>query len=1508
MVALTSVGANVAKIGDTEYATLPAAVAAAPSGTQTTIELLGDVNEGPGIFLAAADGKDLVIDFKGYKYDVQDLVGSPGTKTQAWHLEKGNKVHLKNGTLTTAGAKILVQNYCLLTLTDMNIQGGDSKYAVSNNCGECNILGSTSITAAEGKVAFDVCNAAAYPSGVKVTVNTTGTITGKIEYGTWPEDVSSPYSSLLIEGGTFDGEIVIDGTFVTGAPDITIKGGNFNYEVPAEYIADDAAPLGGLKLEVDPTKWEMQLELVDGKASADKAFDVTLTNIAAYSAKIEGANKDNFTWNDKKELVKFNATAAGTYKATLVFSAKGVADVNVPLEITVKAPELSVSPLSWEGEKLMIKNGKAEAEKAFSIIGSYLQGDVEIKIKGTDSKFEWNGTKKAVTFLSRETGTFSDKLVVSTPGLDPIEIPLSIEVSRPVITVADKVEFGNVTLMDAMKGQTKETPVSVSPEEKLSVAVTSDVFSAKIEGGKLIVTLKSDAAGTYAATATINGVDANPVEVALTATVKMPDPDLSVLPSEWKETIKLENGVAKAERQISISALFAFSYPSFTWWKGNEGFAWDNENSKITFEADAEDTYTDTLYVSVSGADGKKVTKSVALEIKVEKGGDTPEIHVTGVTLNKTSDELAIGGTLQLEATITPSDATEKAVTWESSNPAVATVSATGLVTAVAKGSATITVTTKDSGKTATCAITVKEEVVPPTPGGDAFTLVTDASTLQAGMELIIVSTENKVAAGQWNSKNKYLETANVTIENNTIVLAENSTAIIFTLGGNSGAWTLTNPEGKLLSSGAAKSVAWDGQNNKWTISIANGDATIKCGSNGWIQYNANNPRFTTYTTTQVSPQIYARTAAPVVDVDVTGVTLNKQTASIEAGKSETLTATVAPENATNKKVTWSSSNEAVATVSAEGVVKAVAEGTATITVKTEQGGFEAKCVVTVTPSTTPIVKVTGVELDKDSYEIMEGLTVELKATVKPADATNQEVTWSSSDETVATVENGLVTTLQPGTVTITVKTVDGDFTDECVITVNRETPPLPSEVVFTKVTADQADWSGQYLLVYEMSATEALVFNGKDAKEGEGCVVATLANGTIILEDYAKYCIYVEKMEGGYSLKIGDSYLSGGIGEKNGITFSDKPVLNTIKQYNADSLELVSNGFYMRFNKDVKEMRFRYFKAASYHLQQKVFLYKADQEITPQPADTPDTISVAEAIRVCSEEKVHYVMGIVGEIQTTDDKLAQYHNLDFMLADIDDPSKQIKCYRLWWQKMNGEFNGGEIATGDTILVYGQTSIYTDKDKNKIDEIVNGYVVEILGKGDGTGPVDPTPHGEPIDIDYADVYYIADDVPYWFLNAGKYPEDETQEYLDYPILQLFIQNTDDKHIAGTYNIYEGYLYLSDNDSVEVVGGSVHVECLEAGNELYLPYYRFVVTLIDAEGNEYVYEFETEVGSYDEMGEEIVLDDQPTQGIENTVVWEFDPNAPIYNIQGMQVDRNTRGILIQNGHKFIINGL
>ncbi len=218
-IALTSVFAvDVAKIGETSYATLQAAIDDAPvDGTETTITLLADVEYGAGVFLAdTAKGKhyNLIIDFAGHTYNVTTLVGSTGTENQAFHLEKGQKVHLKNGTITSPSAKMIIQNYCELTLTDMNITGSENAaYVVSNNCGECNILGSTSITAAEGKIAFDVCVTSHYPAGVSVTVNTTGTITGKVEYDVWGTIPAKPAALLDIENGNFENcEFVVDKT------------------------------------------------------------------------------------------------------------------------------------------------------------------------------------------------------------------------------------------------------------------------------------------------------------------------------------------------------------------------------------------------------------------------------------------------------------------------------------------------------------------------------------------------------------------------------------------------------------------------------------------------------------------------------------------------------------------------------------------------------------------------------------------------------------------------------------------------------------------------------------------------------------------------------------------------------------------------------------------------------------------------------------------------------------------------------------------------------------------------------------------------------------------------------------------------------------------------------------------------------------------------------------------------------------------------------------------------
>ncbi len=194
-----------------------------------------------------------------------------------------------------------------------------------------------------------------------------------------------------------------------------------------------------------------------------------------------------------------------------------------------------------------------------------------------------------------------------------------------------------------------------------------------------------------------------------------------------------------------------------------------------------------------------------------------------------------------------------------------------------------------------------------------------------------------------------------------------------------------------------------------------------------------------------------------VSDIKVESVYLYDEELELVKGSSWTLEQRIYPTNATNQNVTWSSSNKSVATVDAYGKVKAVAPGTATITVKTADGGYTAKCVVTVkdsesTPTpTSPDIHVSGVRLGKTELDLEAGESSLLDATVSPENATKNSVTWSSSDEDVATVDkNGKVTAVASGKAIIIVKTDDGDYTDKCWVTVTESaatpTPtPTPS-------------------------------------------------------------------------------------------------------------------------------------------------------------------------------------------------------------------------------------------------------------------------------------------------------------------------------------------------------------------------------------------------------------------------------------------------------------------------------
>lgn len=440
------------------------------------------------------------------------------------------------------------------------------------------------------------------------------------------------------------------------------------------------------------------------------------------------------------------------------------------------------------------------------------------------------------------------------------------------------------------------------------------------------------------------------------------------------------------------------------------GKTWEKEQTQAN---DGNKTAHD-IAVNVTipaGANGFRVirragTSTILTSITLSIGASGPAgpVAVTGVTLDKTTISLEAGQTAQLTATVQPGNADNQAVTWSSSDNNVVSVDATGKITANAKGSATITVTTADGGKTATCTVTVTE---------------------------------------------------------------------------------------------------------------------------------------------------------PAAPVAVTGVTLNKNNTTIYTGRTETLTATIQPADATNKAVTWTSDNTGVATIN-NGVVTGVSVGTATITVKTTDGGFTATCIVKVEEA--PIVHPTGVSISKTSINLQVGGSETLTATVTPADANNKNVTWSTSDATVAAVDkNGKVTGIKAGNATITATTEDGNKTATCAVTVTAG-PPVPSTGLTTHYPEvyEAKDLAGGY-------NGKLTVFGGREyevyyvSRDAESNITVA----TTPVEKVAGVCTSVSENEtkakdGWFTLKT-----NGTSGSTNGTAKDEfETSIRCAKLLNNQALEMHIKGF----------------------------------------------------------------------------------------------------------------------------------------------------------------------------------------------------------------------------------------------------------------------------------------------------------------------------------------------------------
>ena len=415
-----------------------------------------------------------------------------------------------------------------------------------------------------------------------------------------------------------------------------------------------------------------------------------------------------------------------------------------------------------------------------------------------------------------------------------------------------------------------------------------------------------------------------------------------------------------------------------------------------------------------------------------------PEVKPEKIELSHETLSLEKGESVTIMATVMPEDATDKTITWASSDEAVATVNAEGKVTAVALGEATVTAT---CGEVSTyCTVTVVA-----TPA-ESITISQETATLKVGETVELTATVMPEDATDktvsWTSSDEAVAT--VDAEGKVTAVALGEATISATCGEVSTYCTVTvvaTPAESITISQETATLKV-GETVELTATVMPEDATDKT-----VSWTSNDEAVATVdaegkvtaialgeaTVTATCGEVSTYCTVTVVATPAESITISQETATLKVGETVELTATVMPEDATDKTVSWTSNDEAVATVDAEGKVTAVALGEAEITATAADGsGISANCLVTVNP-----VLAESLIISPESWNGVANESFRITAVVKPDNTTDKTLMWSTNDATIATVDdNGLVSVLKEGSCRITVATVDGsNLTAECIIT-----------------------------------------------------------------------------------------------------------------------------------------------------------------------------------------------------------------------------------------------------------------------------------------------------------------------------------------------------------------------------------------------------------------------------------------------------------------------------------------
>jgi uncharacterized protein YjdB len=374
------------------------------------------------------------------------------------------------------------------------------------------------------------------------------------------------------------------------------------------------------------------------------------------------------------------------------------------------------------------------------------------------------------------------------------------------------------------------------------------------------------------------------------------------------------------------------SYPTITWTSSNTSVATVDGNGKVTAKANG------TATITAKTTDGTNLSKTCTVTVT------TP---VTGVTVSPTTLTLNVGGTYTLSKTVSPSDASNKNVTWSTSNTGIATVDSNGKVTAVGKGTCTITCTSSySSSYKGTCSVTVNQQAT-------GISIVPTSKQISLGTPKTNIFDYSKWVANGVNADGAYVSFNNYGF---TLTSTRNDS---FTNGYHMGAnatdaqKTIVDKYGFSVTAGKTYTFAADvNQNsandselfvfwynaNKGYIS----HNSEKITGSGTLIYNKQAPSGAVYACIRLDNNVSGYTNL------YTNIRVQENDSDVAAVGQCYVYAKVLPYNVNNENYTLSSSNTGVATVSNNGLITAVSAGTTTITATSTDGSHKASCTITV--------------------------------------------------------------------------------------------------------------------------------------------------------------------------------------------------------------------------------------------------------------------------------------------------------------------------------------------------------------------------------------------------------------------------------------------------------------------------------------------------------------------------------------------------------------------------------